>query len=91
MPEYADKMFELFRRLESGAGYSGAGIGLAICSKIVKNHGGSIRATGNPGNGANFEIRLPVRINYIVRRAILSTGHHIRFLPGVALFFRYRL
>jgi signal transduction histidine kinase len=60
MPEYADKMFELFRRLESGAGYTGAGIGLAICSKIVKNHGGSIRATGNPGKGASFEIRLPV-------------------------------
>lgn len=59
MQEYADKMFELFRRLESGVGYAGAGIGLAICSKIVKNHGGSIRATGNPGNGASFEIRLP--------------------------------
>ena len=59
VPEYADKMFELFRRLESGAGYSGTGIGLAICSKIVKNHGGSIRATANPGNGASFEIRLP--------------------------------
>jgi PAS domain S-box-containing protein len=59
MPEYSDKMFELFRRLESGAGYTGSGIGLAICSKIVKNHGGSIRATGNPGKGASFEIRLP--------------------------------
>ena len=59
MQEYADKMFELFRRLESGAGYSGTGIGLAICNKIVKNHGGSIRATGNPGKGASFEIRLP--------------------------------
>jgi PAS domain S-box-containing protein len=60
MQEYADKMFELFRRLESGSGYSGTGIGLAICQKIVKNHQGTITATGVPGKGASFEIRLPV-------------------------------
>jgi PAS domain S-box-containing protein len=59
LQEYADKMFELFRRLESGPEYSGRGIGLAICRKIVKNHQGTITATGNPGKGASFEIRLP--------------------------------
>jgi PAS domain S-box-containing protein len=60
IPEYADKMFELFRRLESGHAYSGTGIGLAICKKIVMNHQGTIQATGQPGKGASFEIRLPV-------------------------------
>ncbi len=61
LQENADKMFELFRRLESGPGYPGTGIGLAICRKIVKNHQGTITATGNPGKGASFEIRLPAQ------------------------------
>lgn len=60
MQEYADKMFELFRRLESSSGYSGTGIGLAICKKIVNNHQGTISAIGEPGKGASFIIRLPV-------------------------------
>jgi PAS domain S-box-containing protein len=60
MQEYSDRMFELFRRLESGATYSGTGIGLAICKKIVKNHQGTITATGQPGKGSSFEIKLPV-------------------------------
>jgi PAS domain S-box-containing protein len=59
MPEYADKMFELFRRLESGPQYQGTGIGLAICKKIVTGHSGIIRAGGVPGEGASFEILLP--------------------------------
>jgi light-regulated signal transduction histidine kinase (bacteriophytochrome) len=57
--ENAVKMFELFKRLESGSGHTGTGIGLAICQKIVKNHQGTITASGKPGKGASFEIRLP--------------------------------
>jgi PAS domain S-box-containing protein len=57
--ENADKIFELFRRLESSRGYSGTGIGLAICKKIVDNHHGTISATGEAGKGASFTIRLP--------------------------------
>jgi PAS domain S-box-containing protein len=59
MQEYEDKMFELFRRLESSPGYTGTGIGLAICKKIVRNHQGTITAVGEPGKGAIFTIRLP--------------------------------
>jgi PAS domain S-box-containing protein len=55
----ADRIFELFRRLESGPGYSGTGIGLAICKKIVNNHQGTISASGEPGKGARITIRLP--------------------------------
>ena len=60
MQENADKAFELFRRLESNPVYSGAGIGLAICKKIV-NSQGTISASSEPGKGARFTIRLPAQ------------------------------
>jgi PAS domain S-box-containing protein len=61
LQENAEKAFELFRRLESNPRYIGAGIGLAICKKIVSNHQGTISATSEPGKGARFTIRLPAQ------------------------------
>ena len=58
-PDYADKLFELFQRLHSQPGITGSGIGLAICKKIVLNHHGVIKAYGNPGQGARFDIYIP--------------------------------
>ncbi len=58
--KYEDKMFGLFQRLSSKTNSDGTGIGLTICKKIVENHRGTIRAFGEPGRGARFEIRLPV-------------------------------
>ncbi|RYZ22883.1 MAG: PAS domain S-box protein [Chitinophagaceae bacterium] len=55
----AGKIFGMFQRLHSKAAYAGTGIGLALCQKVVQNHGGSIRAEGRPGEGACFHIRLP--------------------------------
>jgi PAS domain S-box-containing protein len=59
---YANKIFEIFQRLNNAADESGSGIGLAICKKIVQNHKGFIHATGRPGKGANFSIYLPVAV-----------------------------
>jgi signal transduction histidine kinase len=58
-PEYAEKIFELFNRLHNREEYSGTGIGLAICKKIVENHKGSIKAQGTPYVGTQIEVLLP--------------------------------
>jgi PAS domain S-box-containing protein len=56
---YAEKVFSIFKRLHGRSEYPGTGIGLAICRKIVGRHGGTIRATGTPGEGARFVIAMP--------------------------------
>jgi PAS domain S-box-containing protein len=59
-PQYARKIFEIFQRLDNSQGQKGAGVGLAICKKIVQNHKGFIEATAVPGEGASFFIYLPI-------------------------------
>jgi signal transduction histidine kinase len=59
--QYAERIFQPFQRLVGRSEYEGSGIGLAICRKIVERHGGAIRATGIPGQGAKIIIRLPVK------------------------------
>jgi len=58
-PAYADKIFEIFQRLNSREQYQGTGIGLAIVKKIIDNHHGLIKADGAPGKGARFDIYIP--------------------------------
>jgi PAS domain S-box-containing protein len=60
-PDDARRIFEPFRRLHRGPDEGGTGIGLAICQRIVDRHGGAISARGEPGDGATFEVRLPLR------------------------------
>ncbi len=59
-PAYSEKIFKVFQRLVGKKEYKGTGIGLAICKKIVERSGGTIGASGDPGHGAVFTIRLPV-------------------------------
>lgn len=57
---HAVQIFDIFQRLHSKDKYTGTGIGLATCKKIVQNHNGFISATSIPGKGATFEVILPV-------------------------------
>jgi signal transduction histidine kinase len=55
----AERIFGMFQRLHSREEYSGTGIGLALCRKVVNNHGGHIYANATPGKGTRFHILLP--------------------------------
>jgi PAS domain S-box-containing protein len=55
----ADQIFVLFRRLHSKDAYAGAGIGLALCKKIVDAHHGRLWVQSEPGAGAKFHWLMP--------------------------------
>ncbi|MFJ2645603.1 ATP-binding protein [Streptomyces sp. NPDC087420] len=57
-PEFADRVFVVFQRLHTREQYSGNGIGLALCRKIVEYHGGSITIdhTHSPGTRIVFTL-----------------------------------
>ncbi len=58
--QYANKIFEIFQRLHGKDQYTGTGIGLTICKKVIQNHNGYITASGTPGEGSSFNVFFPV-------------------------------
>lgn len=56
---YLDRIFQMFQRLHGRSEFSGSGIGLALCKKVVQNHHGYITAKSQPGQGATFIVYLP--------------------------------
>jgi light-regulated signal transduction histidine kinase (bacteriophytochrome) len=57
--KYTERIFQIFQRLHLREMYEGTGMGLALCRKIMEQHGGTITAHGVPDQGATFVISLP--------------------------------
>jgi len=58
---YLDRIFTIFQRLHGRTEFTGTGMGLAICKKVVDLHGGSITAQSQEGAGATFIVCLPMK------------------------------
>ena len=74
--EFADKVFVIFQRLHRRDAYSGTGIGLALCKKIVEHHGGTIWIDASYTEGTRFCFTLPIESTPVPGegQAVLAKG-----------------
>tara|TARA_R110002049_G_scaffold159460_3_gene324436 strand:- start:4022 stop:5446 length:1425 start_codon:yes stop_codon:yes gene_type:complete len=61
--KYLDRIFTIFQRLHGRSEYSGTGIGLALCKRVVDNHSGYLTAKSEKDKGSTFLIYLPIDKN----------------------------